>query len=356
MKKSFLIPIIYLILSIILFAIFSSRAILKITGISIQDIVPFIIFLSISIMISVDAILFNFFKNNNFVRSIIRSKVALVTLTIISIYYSWSILEGLLQYTAFSLDYIRISYMLLPYNPFAFNFPFQSLKPPSLSHLFGTNYNGEDILTRILYATPSAAEISTVVVIFAIIVGAIVGIIAGYFGGILDEVLMRITDVFLAIPGLILVIAISVILHPSYTSAMIGLMVPWWSTYARLFRSQTLVVKNMNYIDAAKLSGLGNFRILIKHVFHNVMDPVIAYSALDFGNVILTYSVLTFLGIGIQAPGYPEWGSMVSNGMDYLPAAWWYPLFPSITILIIVISFVLLGDRLQDVMAGRINY
>jgi peptide/nickel transport system permease protein len=356
MKKYFLIPILYLIISMMFFAIFSSKLIIKITGISIQDVVPLIIFFSASVMISVDVILFFFFKNSNFIRSIIRSKIALIALTIISIYYSWSILEGLLQYAAFSLHYISISYIILPYNPFAFDFPSQSLKPPSLSHLFGTNYDGEDILTRILYATPSAAEISTVVVIFAILVGAIVGIIAGYSGGILDEILMRITDVFLAVPGLILVIAISVILHPTYTSAMIGLMVPWWSTYARLFRSQTLVVKNMNYIDAAKLSGLGSFRILVKHVFHNVMDPVVAYAALDFGNVILTYSVLTFLGIGVQAPGYPEWGSMVSNGMDYLPTDWWYPLFPSLAILIVVLSFVLLGDRLQDVIAGRVNY
>ncbi|MDT7902027.1 MAG: ABC transporter permease [Acidianus sp.] len=356
MKKYLLGVIVYLLLNLILFMIFSSRSTLRSMGILPEKAVPYILFFSVSIMASADFILFYFFKNSGSIRAVMRSKIALVALVVISAYYSWSILEGLLQYAASSLDYIKLSYILLPYNPFAFNFPFQSLQPPSLAHPFGTNYIGEDILTRILYATPSAAEISTVVVIFAVIVGSIIGIFAGYFGGIIDEILMRITDVFLAVPGLIIVIAISVILHPTYTSAMIGLMIPWWSTYARLFRSQTLVVKNMNYIDSARLSGLGNFGIIIKHVFHNTIDPIIAYAALDFGNVILTYSVLTFLGIGLQAPGYPEWGSMVSNGMDYLPQAWWYPLFPSLAILLIVSAFVVLGDRLQDVMAGRISY
>ncbi|AWR98173.1 ABC transporter permease subunit [Acidianus sulfidivorans JP7] len=292
---------------------------------------------------------------NSLVRNAIRSKPALIALVIIFAYYTWSIFEGLLQYASHQILYLSLSYKFLPYNPITIN-PIDSLLPPSLHHPFGTNYNGEDILSRILYAAPSDAEISTVVVISAIIIGGLVGMFAGYFGGWIDEILMRITDVFLAVPGLILVIAIAVLLGSSFTSAMIGLMVPWWATYARLFRSQTLVVKSMGYVDASKLMGFSNFKIVISHVFHNVIDPVLSYAALDFGNVILTYASLTFLGIGLQGLNQPEWGAMVSNGIQYLPQAWWYPLFPSIVILIIVASFVILGDRLQDVIAGRVVY
>ncbi|ARM75431.1 ABC transporter permease [Acidianus manzaensis] len=354
-SKLTLILLVYLIANIIAYAFLSSKAELKSLHYHPQVILPEILFISFSITGSSLFLLIRYAYRNSTIRNTLKSKVAFGAFVLIVIYYAWSIFEGLLQYSASQLNYSKISYMFLPYDPFRQVFS-DSLLPPSLSHPFGTNFLGEDILARVLYAAPADAEISTVVVFFAIIVGGIVGILAGYYGGILDEILMRITDVFLAVPGLILVIAIAVVLKPSFTSAMIGLMVPWWATYARLFRSQTLVVKSMNYIDASKLMGYRNLRIIIKHVAHNVVDPVIAYSALDFGNVILTYSTLTFLGIGMQGPNFPTWGSMVSDGLNYIPEAWWYPLFPSIVILLVVSSFVILGDRLQDVIAGRIVY
>lgn len=350
-----IILVIYLIGNLIGFFLISNKGELKAVNYHPEVLTLPIEFTVFSITLSSIVLIVMYSLRSATIRNTLKSKVALAAYVIIVLYYGWSIFEGLLQYSASQLNYTRISYMFLPYNPFQLSYTL-SLLPPSLSHIFGTDYLGQDILSRILYAAPSDAEISTVVVFFAIIVGAIIGIIAGYYGGVLDEILMRITDVFLAIPGLILVIAIAVILKPSFTSAMIGLMVPWWSTYARLFRGQTLVVKSMNYVDAAKLMGYRNFIIMVKHVVHNVIDPVIAYAALDFGNVILSYSTLTFLGIGMQTPNYPTWGSMASDGLNYLPQDWWYPLFPSLVILIIVAAFVLLGDRVQDVVAGRIVY
>lgn len=358
LKRSTLIILIlaiYLIANLAIFFTVSNKNELKATNYHPQELLFPVEFTVFSITISSIALIIIYSIRNSLIRNTLRSKVALIAYVIIIAYYGWSIFEGLLQYSAAQLNYRPISYMFLPYNPFLISYS-SSLLPPSPAHPFGTDYLGEDILSRILYAAPADAEISTVVVLSAIIIGAIIGILAGYYGGIVDEILMRVTDVFLSVPGLILVIAIAVILKPSFTSAMIGLMIPWWSTYARLFRGQTLVVKTMNYIDAAKLMGYRNLRIIAKHVAHNTIDPAIAYAALDFGNVILTYSTLTFLGIGMQGPNYPTWGSMASDGLSYLPQAWWYSLFPSLVILIIVAAFVILGDRLQDVVAGRIVY
>ncbi|BFH73032.1 ABC transporter permease [Sulfurisphaera javensis] len=347
--------IIYLIINLGIYAYFANKSTLRAYHFHNTLLLPYVLFSTFSITISAVVLGAYYIYKSSLMRNALRSKVALVALIIVFAYYTWSIFEGLLQYASHQILYIPLSYKFLPYNPFQFNLT-ASLLPPSIHHPFGTNYNGEDILSRILYAAPSDAEISTVVVIFAIVIGGLVGMFAGYFGGWIDEILMRITDVFLAIPGLILVIAVAVLLGSSFTSAMIGLMIPWWATYARLFRSQTLVVKNMGYIDMAKLMGFNSFKIVFKHVFHNVIDPVLSYAALDFGNVILTYSSLTFLGIGLQGLNQPEWGAMVSNGLQYLPHVWWWPLFPSIVILVIVASFVILGDRLQDVIAGRVVY
>ena len=347
--------LIYLFINVGIYLYYANKSTLRAYHFHILALVPYVLFSTFSITISVASLLIMFTITSTTLRLILKSKAALVAFIILFAYYIWSLFQGLLEYAAYQILYIRLSYMFLPYNPFQFNFSLELL-PPSFAHPFGTNANGEDILSRILYAAPSDALISTVVVISAIIIGGIVGIIAGYVGGIVDEILMRITDVFLAVPGLILVIAASVLLGESFTSAIIGLMIPWWATYARLFRSQTLVVKNMPYIDAAKLLGIGRFRILVKHVVHNVIDAVLAYAALDFGNVILTYSTLTFLGIGLLNPNTPEWGAMVSHGVNELPQAWWYPLFPSLVILIIVTSFILIGDRIQDVISGRVVY
>ncbi|MCI2414142.1 MAG: ABC transporter permease [Candidatus Aramenus sp.] len=287
-------------------------------------------------------------------KAIRRDKGGLVGLVIVIAFLLWSLIQGTLEVLAGYLKRPSLGYMLLPHNPFALNFQY-SLLPPSPQFPFGTNANGEDILSRILYAMPRDAFVAIVVVLSAIAIGAVLGIISGYFGGIVDEAIMRITDAFLSLPALILVIAITLPLKATYLGAILGLMVVWWPTYARFFRAQTLKVKNMDFISAAMLGNVSHVKLFYSYIFLNSIDPIIAYATLDFGNVILTYSTLAFLGIGISPP-IPELGEMAANGLSGLPQAWWWSVFPGMAILMIVVGFVLLGDRLQDIVAGRITY
>jgi peptide/nickel transport system permease protein len=280
---------------------------------------------------------------------------ALTGLVIILMFIAWSVIEGTLQILGIYLRNPALGWMLLPHNPLAAPDYALSLKPPSLSYIFGTNLEGEDIFSRILYAAPKDAMAAFIVVFIAIMVGGLLGTMAGYFGGWLDEALMRITDAFLAIPGLILAIALSILIGPGFYSVLIALTIVWWPIYARLFRGQTLTLKFRGFVEVSRLFGASHLKIIFKHIFPNAIDPIVAYAALDFGTVILTYSTLAFLGIGVQPP-YPEWGSMASNGLSFFPGIWWYTFFPSATILLIVISFILLGDKLQDIISGRLTY
>ncbi len=286
---------------------------------------------------------------------ILHSPQALTGLIIISLFIVWSIIEGSLQLIGAYTKKPYLGWILLPYNPMSPPNYLISLSPPSWSHVFGTNLEGQDIFSRILYAAPRDAFASLAVVFMAIFIGGILGIFAGYYGGWMDEALMRLTDAFLAIPGLILAIALSILIGPGYYSVLIALTIVWWPIYARLFRGQALTLKYRGFVEVSRLYGESNLKILFKHIFPNSIDPIVAYAALDFGTVILTYSTLAFLGIGIQPP-LPEWGSMASNGLSFFPKAWWYTFFPSFVILLIVISFILLGDKLQDIITGRLTY
>ncbi len=289
---------------------------------------------------------------------LLRDKVAAAGLVIITLFTAWSIVEGLLQYIGFATKHRALGWALLPSNPIALNFA-DSLRPPTLAHfpvyIFGANFSGQSILSRLLYAAPKDALAAYLVVFSGIIIGMLVGTFAGYFGGWADEVLMRVTDAFLALPGLVLAIALSVLLGAGFNSVLISLVLIWWPTYARFFRAQALSLKSRGFVEASKLSGQNSLMIILRHIFPNSVDPVIAYAALDFGNVILTYSTLAFLGIGIQPP-YPEWGSMASDGLPYFPQNWWWAIIPGAVILVVVVSFTLIGDRLQDLIGGRLTY
>ncbi len=282
-----------------------------------------------------------------------HKKEAIVGMTIITVFVVWSVIEGSLQLIG---DYLRrpsLGWVLLPHDPIASPNIATSLLPPSLSYPLGTNFEGQDILSRLMYAAPKDAMAAFLVVVSAVIVGGLLGIAAGYYGGWIDEILMRLTDAFLAIPGLILAIALSILIGPGFNSVLISLTIIWWPVYARLFRGQTLTLKYRGFVEISRLFGVSEFKVLFKHIFMNAIDPIIAYMALDFGTVILTYSTLAFLGIGVQPP-YPEWGSMASNGLSFFPRAWWYTFFPSLTILLVVIGFILFGDSFQDVISGRV--
>ncbi|WP_069283485.1 MULTISPECIES: ABC transporter permease [Sulfolobaceae] len=293
-------------------------------------------------------------KYKTILKLIVKDPSGLLGLLIVLVFISWSLIQGIIELISQYTRNPRLGYLLLPHNPFAVN-PSEALHPPNINYIMGTNGAGEDVFSRILYALPRDALVAIVVVFSSILVGGIIGIIAGYIGGVVDEVFMRITDAFLSLPPLILVIAISVPLKASYLGVILGLSLVWWPTYARLFRAQTLEVKNTDYIISTTIYKVSRFRLFYKYIFLNVIDPIIAYATLDFGNVILTYSTLAFIGIGITPP-IPELGEMASNGLSGLPEAWWWPLFPGLTILLIVIGFSLLGDRIQEIIMGEVMY
>ncbi|MCL4518640.1 MAG: ABC transporter permease [Thaumarchaeota archaeon] len=286
-----------------------------------------------------------------------KDKPALAGMVVIAAFLIWALVEGIMQSLAGYLRSPKLGWMLLPSNPVALSFS-HSLAPPSLSnivYLFGANYEGQSILSQILYATPHDAIASVLVVVSAIVIGMLIGIPAGYVGGWVDEILMRVTDAFLAFPYLVLAIAFSVLLGSGFLTVLLALSLIWWPTYARYFRAQTIALKYRNFVEASKLSGVSSLKIMFRHIMPNSIDPIIAQATLDFGSVIILYSTLAFLGIGLQL-NYPEWGAMSSAGVAYFPASWWWTLIPGFVIMIIVIAFSMIGDRLQDLIGGRITY
>jgi peptide/nickel transport system permease protein len=289
---------------------------------------------------------------------LIADRPALAGMALVVVFLGWAVVEGIMQELATYLKAPAYGWTLLPSDPLSLNFN-SKLLPPSLKDfpnlIFGTNYQGQSIFSRLMYATPHDAIACVTVVGSAIVIGMLLGTAAGYIGGWTDEILMRVTDAFLALPPIVLAITVSVLLGAGFYALLIALIIVWWPTYARIFRGQALTVRNKAYIEASKMSGAGPFRILIKHVFPNSVDPIIAIATLDFGNVILTYAVLAFLGIGATF-NYPEWGAESSSGLGFFPGDWWWAVIPGLVILVVVIAFTLLGDRVQDLVGGRITY
>ena len=287
-----------------------------------------------------------------------RDKPALISAVVIGAFLVYALLEGIMQQLAISLKNPSLGWALMPSNPLALTFS-QSLKAPSLSGfpnmLFGTNFQGQSIVSRLLYATPHDATASVVIVGSAILIGMFLGTASGYFGGWVDEVMMRITDAFLALPALVLAITVAVLIGGGFTSLLFALVIIWWPTYARFFRAQALTLRNKGYVEAAKLNGSSSLRILVRHIIPNSVDPIIAYATLDMGTVILTFAGLAFLGIGVSS-GYPEWGAESSAGLQFFPQQWWYAIMPGVVIAVVVVAFTLVGDRLQDLIGGRITY
>ena len=240
---------------------------------------------------------------------------------------------------------------LTPYDPIQQNVG-PSLAPPSLAHLMGTDIHGRDLLSRIIVATPNDVGVSLAVVGVALAVGVIIGSVAAFRGGLLDEALMRFTDVIFALPALVLAMAIGVTLGPGVTNMMVALMIIWWPPYARLARGEALRVAHQNYIEAARLSGMGTAKILLKHVFRSILVTMLVYATLDIGTVILVYSGLSYLGLSVRPP-QPDWGEMVSSYQDYLITAPWLPVIPGFIIAWGVIGFSLLGDGIRDALGAR---
>lgn len=242
---------------------------------------------------------------------------------------------------------------IAPHDPFATD-PLQKLQPPSTKHLMGTDGLGRDILSRVLYGTRISLWIAILILVTAGIFGTIVGIVAGYAGGFLDNILMRITDIFMAFPRLILAMAIAAALGPSLTNVVIAISFGAWTVFARLARSRAIAVREEDFVEAARALGAGNLRILFKHILPMALSPVIVQATLSMGGIILTAAGLGFLGFGAQPPT-PEWGVMVSDGRNFMPHGWWVSTFPGLAIMITVLGFNLLGDGIRDILDPRMR-
>jgi peptide/nickel transport system permease protein len=241
----------------------------------------------------------------------------------------------------------------LPYPPDAINTRI-ILQPPSLLHILGTDSLGRDMLSRILAAAPIDAEVPVAVLAVAISLGLVLGTMAGYLGGTVEEIIMRTTDIFLAFPGIVLALAIVATLGPSINNSILALAPVWWPVYTRLARGQTLTIKSQQFIEASRTIGQRSSYIVIRHIIPNILPVMLVYATLDFGNVILTFSVLSFLGVGAQPP-LSEWGLMTVQNEQYLTVAPWAPIIPALAIFIVAISFSLLGDGLRDAFDPKVR-
>lgn len=227
--------------------------------------------------------------------------------------------------------------------------PFAVLRPPSAQHWFGTDHVGRDILSRVIYGARVSPLIAFLVLLIACLIGIPLGVMAGYFGGWLDDVIMRVTDIFLAFPALLLALAFAAVLPPSLTTVTIAISATWWPWYTRLIRGQAASVAGRPYVESCRALGIPAYRILLRHILPNSITPLIVQVSLDFGGVILTASALSFLGLGAQDPT-PDWGLMVAEGQGYFTTAWWVVTFPGLAILVTAFAFTLVGDGLRDLL------
>ena len=225
-------------------------------------------------------------------------------------------------------------------------------EPPSRTHLLGTDYLGRDVLSRILYGGRTSLSIGFLVVAVAGLIGVPLGAIAGYYGGWIDDLLMRITDVFLAFPPLLLAIAIAAALGASFTNAMIAIAVTWWPWYARLVRAQTLSLRERYFVEAARSIGVSNLTIISRHILPNVLAPVLVQATMDIGSAILTGAAISFIGLGVQPPT-ADWGKMISTGRIYFIERPWFAGAAGAAIFLVTLAFNLLGDAVRDVADPR---
>lgn len=237
---------------------------------------------------------------------------------------------------------------LAPYNPTEQDL-FNRLQPPSVAHPMGTDQLGRDILSRLLFGARISLRLACVVVGITLTIGTTVGVAAGYIGGWVDEALMRVVDILLAFPGILLALVIAGFLGPSLTNIMIALAAVGWTQYARVVRGSVLSVREEEYVKAAQIMGVSDARIVVRHLLPNVLTPVIVLATMDMAYVILGTAGLSFLGLGAQPPT-PEWGTMLASGRNFVETAWWVVNFPGIAIMMTVLGFNLLGDGLRDVL------
>ncbi len=223
---------------------------------------------------------------------------------------------------------------------------------PSAQYPFGTDRLGRDVLSRVIMGAQPALLIPMIVVILAVLVGAPLGAIAGYKGGWIDEVIMRITDLFLAFPSLLLAMIIAAVLGRGMQNAALALAISWWPWYTRLVRGVAAGLRERYFVEAARSIGVRDSVIILRHILPNCISPILVQATIDFGTVILAMGGLAFIGLGTQPPA-PDWGLMVSEGRTFILKQWWLSTFPGLSIFIVVLAFNLLGDTLRDIFDPR---
>jgi peptide/nickel transport system permease protein len=228
------------------------------------------------------------------------------------------------------------------------------LKPPTAAHWFGTDEMGNDLYTRVVVATRTSLWVGLVIVGVATAIGVPLGVMAGYFGGRARMVIMRVTDVFLSVPSLVLALAIVAALGPGILNGIVALSLVWWPGYVRLVESKALSVREEPYVEAARSLGASHARVLALHILPNCLSPIIVKASMDMGLAILAAASLGFIGLGARPPA-PEWGAMISVARTYMPAFWWYAFFPGLFIYLTVLGFNLFGDGLRDILDPKSN-
>lgn len=241
--------------------------------------------------------------------------------------------------------------MFTSYDPDAINAK-DMLQGPSAVHWFGTDNYGRDLYTRVVYATRIDLYIGIGAMIIPFIIGTALGLISGYYGGKLDSMIMRIVDIFMAFPYMVLAIAIVAITKAGINALFISMWLVGWKEYTRLVRSETIVVKQQEYVEAAKVLGYGDFRIIIRNILPNVLSSSIVYGASDIVMCMLSGAAMSYLGLGVQAP-MSEWGAIISEGKTYLSQAWWITLFPGLFLMAAGFGFSLIGDGLSDLLRAK---
>lgn len=257
--------------------------------------------------------------------------------------------------------WITLTFALAVFAPVVAPYPSQGrgasdvanrLQAPSWQHPFGTDELGRDVLSRIIYGARLALLMPFVVMFAVVIIGIPLGGIAGYFGGLIDEIVMRVTDLFLAFPGIILAMALVAFMGASLRNVGIALVLTWWPWYTRLVRGMAVSLRQRGYTKAARTMGVSDWRIVLRHIVPNSLGPCIVQMTLDVGTVILEVAGLSFLGLGAQPPT-PDWGLMISTGREYAIQQWWIGMFPGLAIFLLVLAFNFVGDGLRDVLDPR---